>query len=113
MIVVVVIGLLAAMALPNFVKTRETSQLTICLSTLKTYQGELDLYIFSKEGYPDDINDLVTSGYLKQLFECPLDGAYEWSVGGGNMRYHLKCDGQHTAVINHVCIHENQPPRAK
>ena len=113
MIVVVVIGLLAAMALPNFIKNRQTSQLTICLSNLRTYQGELDMYIFSEGGYPSNLDDLVTTGYLKQLYECPLDGAYEWTVKDGNSQYHLLCNGQHTPLISHVCIHENRAPTAK
>ena len=113
MVVVVIIGLLAALALPAFQKSRETSQLNVCLNNLRIYQDALELYAFPKGLYPDDINDLVTQGFLNRPYECPFDGAYDWSVKGGNQEYHLKCDGQHTASINHVCIHEDQRPTAK
>ncbi len=59
------------------------------------------------------MNDLVTQGYVKQLYQCPFGGAYEWSVNNGNQAYHLKCDAQHTPSSNHVCIHEDQPARGQ
>ena len=113
MIVVAIIGLLAAIAIPSFQKARQTSQLNICLNNLRIYQDVLEQYAFPNGQYPDDINDLVTQGYLKRLYECPVGGAYDWSVTSGNQEYHLKCDGEHTPSIDHVCIHEDQPPTAK
>ena len=113
MIVVAIIGLLAAIAIPSFQKARETSQLNACLNDLRIYQDALAQYAFANAQYPDDISDLVTQGHLEKLYECAVGGAYGWSVSGGNQRYHLRCSGQHTSSINHVCIHENQTPQAK
>jgi prepilin-type N-terminal cleavage/methylation domain-containing protein len=113
MIVVSIIGLLAMIAIPNFRRAREKSQLTMCLSGLKVYQEVLEQYAFAKFKYPNDIADLVTEGYLKKLYDCPAGGNYDWSTSGGNQGYHLQCDGQHTPSINHVCIHEDQMPLAK
>ena len=113
MIVVAIIGLLATIAIPSVRKARQNSQLKICLSNLKTYQHTLALYEFDEARYPDDLNELVTGGWLKELFQCPLGGAYEWTVKSENQMYHLKCSGQHTSSISHVCIHENQLPEAK
>jgi prepilin-type N-terminal cleavage/methylation domain-containing protein len=113
MIVVAIIGLLAAIGIPSFKKARRNSQLNTCLNNLRTYQGVLDRYAFPNEQYPDDINDLVTQDYLKQLHQCPVGGDYNWSTSDGNQKYHLLCDAQHTPTINHVCIHENQSPEAK
>ncbi len=113
MIVVAIIGLLAAIAIPSFRQARQTSQLNVCLNDLRIYQHALEQYAFPNKQFPDDINDLITQGYLKELYQCPVGGAYEWSISNGNQRYHLKCDGQHTPSINHVCIHEDQPALAK
>lgn len=41
MIVVAIIGLLAAIAIPNFVKARKTSQLNACLSNLRIIDGAI------------------------------------------------------------------------
>ena len=113
MIVVMIIGLLASMAIPAFRKVRQTSFLNVCLNNLRIYQDALDQYAFKNTQYPADIQDLVTQGYLKVAYECPLGGAHEWSVNNGGQGYHLKCTAQHTASIAHVCIHEDQPPTTK
>src|ERR1051325_5675583 len=39
MIVVAIIGLLAAIAIPNFVKARTTSQQNACINNLRQYDG--------------------------------------------------------------------------
>jgi len=47
MIVVAIIGLLAAIAIPSFKKARQESQLSVCLSNLWVYQGALEQYAFA------------------------------------------------------------------
>ena len=39
MIVVAIIGLLAAIAIPNFIKARESSQRSACIANLKQIEG--------------------------------------------------------------------------
>lgn len=113
MIVVAIVGLLAALAIPSFVRSRQVSRLTVCLNDLRICQDALDLYMFAHNVFPTDLNELVTERYLGKLIECPVGGSYEWSVKNGNTQYHLRCRGQHSSSIGHVCIHENQPPEAK
>ena len=113
MIVVAIIGLLAAIAVPSFRKAREVSRLNACLNNLRIYQSMLEQYSFANMRYPDDIYDLVTQDYLKKLYQCRGGGNYVWSTSDDNQEYHLKCEVQHTSSINHVCIHEDQAPEAK
>jgi prepilin-type N-terminal cleavage/methylation domain-containing protein len=113
MIVVAIIGLLATIAIPSFQKVRRKSQLNVCLTGLRVYQGTLEQYAIYNGQYPADINDLITQGYLRKLHQCPVGGVYGWSVNNGNQAYHLICDGRHAPSINHICIHEDQPPTAK
>ena len=40
MIVVAIIGLLAAIAIPNFVKARETSRTNACINNLRQIDGQ-------------------------------------------------------------------------
>ena len=44
MIVVAIIGLLAAIAIPNFVKARTTSQKNACINNLRQYDAALQQY---------------------------------------------------------------------
>ena len=44
MIVVAIIGLLAAIAIPNFVKARETAEKNACIANLKQIQGATQVW---------------------------------------------------------------------
>ena len=44
MIVVAIIGLLAAIAIPNFVKARQTSQTNACINNLRQIDGAVNQY---------------------------------------------------------------------
>ena len=44
MIVVAIIGLLASIAIPNFVKARTTAQMNACISNLRQIDGAIQLW---------------------------------------------------------------------
>ena len=76
MIVVAVIGLLAAIAIPNFIKARSTSQVNACINNLRQIEGaEQQWGLETKQAalavptYPD------VSGYMRNALVCPAGGA--------------------------------------
>src|SRR5260370_9824955 len=76
MIVVAIIGLLAAIAIPNFIKARTTSQQNACINNLKQIDGaeqqwplETRRSAAAVPTYPD------ISGYLKNAVACPAGAA--------------------------------------
>jgi prepilin-type N-terminal cleavage/methylation domain-containing protein len=82
MIVVAIIGLLAAIAIPNFVRARTTSQLDACLNNLRQIDGAAQTYALENNKQPTD-SYLLTDikGYLHldqsgNLPSCPAGGAY-------------------------------------
>lgn len=42
MIVVLIIGLLAAIAIPNFIKARKTTQMNACIDNLRSIEGAME-----------------------------------------------------------------------
>ncbi len=80
MIVVAIIGLLAAIAIPNFVKARKTAQKNSCVANLKQIDGAKQQWaIDEKKGGTDTPGktDLYgTALYLKLEPTCPLSGSY-------------------------------------
>jgi len=82
MIVVAIIGLLAAIAVPNFVKARTTSQLDACLNNLRQIDGAAQTYALEHNKQPgdtytiDDIKDYLHLGAAGQMPACPAGGAY-------------------------------------
>src|SRR5215467_16339567 len=77
MIVVAIIGLLAAIAIPNFIRARTTAQKNACINNLRQIDGAeqqwaLEMKVGSgvpPNGYAD------ISNYLKNAVVCPAGGA--------------------------------------
>lgn len=67
MIVVAIIGLLAAIAIPNFVKARENAQLNSIFNNLRIVEGAKDQWALeNKRGTGETIADIATiSDYIK------------------------------------------------
>src|SRR6201982_2455907 len=83
MIVVAIIGLLAAIAIPNFVKARTTSQQNACINNLRQFDGAVQQYalenkLASSATYPlaalQPYIKLTTAGNLPA---CPAGGSYK------------------------------------
>jgi prepilin-type N-terminal cleavage/methylation domain-containing protein len=49
MIVVAIIGLLAAIAIPNFLKSRETSRMNACINNLRQIDGAKEQWAIAKK----------------------------------------------------------------
>lgn len=81
MIVVAIIGLLAAIAVPSFIKARTTTQKNACINNLRQISGAKDQYALEKNGViPTAVADLVGATlYIKSTPTCPMSGTY--SVG--------------------------------
>lgn len=85
MIVVAIIGLLAAIAIPNFVKARQTSQTNACINNLRIIDAATQQWAL-ETGQKSDAT--VGSGsivpYLGRsgtiMPKCPLGGDYVLSV---------------------------------
>ena len=80
MIVVAIIGLLAAIAIPNFVKARESSQKNACLANLKQIEGAKANWALENKKQNTDTpgtTDLYgTDKYIRQEPACPGGGTY-------------------------------------
>jgi len=71
MIVVAIIGLLAAIAIPNFVTARLAAQKNACIANLKQIEGAQQLQALDNEGtVTTDMTDLVDE-YIKATPTCP------------------------------------------
>jgi len=78
MIVVAIIGLLAAIAIPNFVKARTTAQMNACIANLKQIDGAKQ--IFAIDANKTDTNTPtwgnLVSDYIKRQPTCQSGGSY-------------------------------------
>src|SRR5690242_21801666 len=75
MIVVAIIGLLAAIAIPNFIKARTTSQMNACINNLRQIDGAIQQWALERSEERrgrEAVNDI--SGDLKNSVICPSGG---------------------------------------
>ena len=82
MIVVAIIGLLAAIAIPNFVKARTTSQANACINNLRQYDGAVQQYaleskLASSATYTlSNLKPYIKLTSAAALPACPAGGTY-------------------------------------
>ena len=80
MIVVAIIGLLAAIAIPNFVKARAASQKNACIANLKQIDGAKASWALEQKKVvtdtPADSDLFGATQYIRDKPECPGGGTY-------------------------------------
>ena len=80
MIVVAIIALLAAIAIPNFVKARTASQKSACIANLKQIDGAKATWALetkaSTTATPTDADLYGTDKYIREKPQCPRNGTY-------------------------------------
>ena len=80
MIVVAIIGLLAAIAIPNFIKAREASQKNACIANLKQIDGAKNTWALENKKVSTEApgtTDLYGATlYIRDEPGCPAAGTY-------------------------------------
>ena|ERR1051325_8337652 len=87
MIVVAIIGLLAAIAVPNFVKARTQSQTNACINNLRQIDsGKEQLALEAKLAAGAAVVDASVNVYIKggNTPVCPASGSYTYNNLGTN-----------------------------
>ena len=75
MIVVAIIGLLAAIAIPNFVRARTQSQKNACINNLRQIDGAVQQWALeNKEAPTATVASTDVLPYLKSAVICPSGG---------------------------------------
>jgi len=89
MIVVAIIGLLAAIAIPNFVKARATSQANACINNLRQIDAAANQFALEQKqttgatiNFPNDLTPYIKMNSSSSLPACPAGGSYNDSSVG-------------------------------
>ena len=70
MIVLVIIAVLAAVAIPKYLTSIKISREAVLKEDLSTLRSAIDSYTMDKQKAPQTLEDLVQAGYLKSM---PID----------------------------------------
>jgi prepilin-type N-terminal cleavage/methylation domain-containing protein len=83
MIVVAIIGLLAAIAIPNFVKARASSQANACINNLRQIDAAANQFALEAHKvngaaitYPGDLTPYIKLNAIGSIPGCPANGTY-------------------------------------
>src|SRR5580698_647020 len=74
MIVMVVIGILAAIAIPSYTSSIRNAKEADLREDLHTMRSAIDSYTVDKQKAPQSLDDLVQAGYLKVMPVDPFTG---------------------------------------
>ena len=81
MIVVAIIGLLAAVAIPNLVKARKSAQRQACITNLKTIEGAKGIWALEMKkndaDVPQDADIFGPDKNVASKPSCPAGGTYD------------------------------------
>jgi general secretion pathway protein G len=105
MIIVAIIGLLAAIAIPNFVKARATTQANACINNLRQIDSAASQFAIEQNkktgdgvNYPDDLTPYIKLNASSSIPPCPAGGSYDCSTIGDPPT----CDLSDTVTPPHV-----------
>ena len=97
MIVVAIIGLLAAIAIPNFVKARTASQRNACIANLKQIDGAKATWALENKktvsDTPGDGDLFGASLYIREKPDCPANGTYTLAAVDSKPTCSLSAEG--------------------
>ena len=84
MVVVAIIGLLAAIAIPNFVRARAKSQATACINNLRQIDYAAQQFALENQkhtgdsiSYPSDLTPYIKLNANASIPGCPAGGTYK------------------------------------
>jgi general secretion pathway protein G len=72
MIVMLIIGVLAAIAIPSYLQSLQHAKEAVLKEDLHVLRQAIDAYTNDKEKAPQSLDDLVSAGYLKSIPVDPI-----------------------------------------
>jgi general secretion pathway protein G len=83
MIVITVIIILAAIVLPQYQKTILSTREAVLREDLNKMRQLIDQYSADKQKLPQSLDDLVSSGYMREKPLDPMTGLADWAEETG------------------------------
>jgi general secretion pathway protein G len=85
MVVMLIIGILAAIAVPSYVSSIKSAREAVLREDLHVMREAIDSYTMDKDKAPDSLDDLVQAGYLKSIPKDPMtQSSTTWNTDSGD-----------------------------
>jgi len=90
MIVMLIIGVLLAIAVPRYERSIELAREAVLKEDLQTMRKAIDSYTMDKQKGPQSLDDLVQAGYLKSIPVDPITRRSDtWMTAQDSAMYSL------------------------
>jgi len=80
MIVMAIISIIVAIAVPMYQKSIVRAKESVLKQNLFSLRTVIDEYTYDKAKAPQSLQDLVQEGYLRQVPNDPMTGTNEWTT---------------------------------
>lgn len=80
MIVMAIIVILIAIAVPYYQKAIIRAKESVLHSNLSAMRNSIDEYAYDKQKAPQSLQDLVTDGYLREVPRDPITQHNDWKI---------------------------------
>jgi general secretion pathway protein G len=87
MIVISIIIILVSVALPQYQKTIMHARETILKDDLFKMRSLIDQYAADKGKLPQSLDELVSSGYMREIPKDPITDQKDWAIATGDDPY--------------------------
>jgi prepilin-type N-terminal cleavage/methylation domain-containing protein len=89
-VVIVIVGILAAVAVPKFMDLSSSAKAAACKQNQASIEtaaaiGYAQSALSGSAAYPADIAAMVTAGYLNEAPTCPSEGSYTYNSTAGTV----------------------------
>ena len=78
MIVMAIVVILVSIAVPMYQKALLRAKESVLKNNLFTLRTVIDNYTYDKQKAPQNLQDLVSEGYLRELPVDPMNGSNQW-----------------------------------
>ena len=72
MVVMLIIGVLAAIAIPSYISSLKSAREAVLKEDLHVMRQAIDSYTMDKQKGPQSLDDLVQAGYIKEIPSDPM-----------------------------------------
>ena len=87
MVVMLIIAVLAAIAIPSYLASVKAAREAVLKEDLHVIRAAIDSYTMDKSKAPQALDDLVTSGYLREIPKDPMTRASDTWVPSTDSAY--------------------------
>lgn len=92
LLVVVIVGILAAIVIPRITYSKKEAQIAACDANVAALNSQLELWHMQKGTttvpYPADLATLVSDDYIDAVPICPFNVAYSYTNTTGRVAKH-------------------------